>query len=166
MKTSIFCSLLLIVPFGLVGQEPAGSNVPGPDRAFAIMAAETDMAELQISKMALEKSESDQVKKIAQKLIDDHTKTSDAMKEIAAKKNLPLPQKVDSKHAMLAAKLEKESGATFDRDYLKANSADHHRVVAAFEKEVKSGQDSDIKSFAKEYLPAIQEHTKMIDGAM
>ncbi len=138
-------------------------SVPAADKKFAMMVAQTDMAELQVSNMALQKSNSDDVKKLAQKLIDDHTKTTDSMKEIASKKGLTLPTETDAKHKALAAKLQNENGAQFDKDYLAANSMDHHKVVAAFEKEANSGKDPDIKSFASQYLPAIQEHTKMID---
>ena len=146
--------------------QTSGSSTPVPaaDKKFAMMVAQTDLAELQVSNMALQKSNSDDVKKLAQKLIDDHTKTTDSMKEIAGKKGLTLPTEPDAKHKALAAKLQNESGDQFDKDYLAANSMDHHKVVAAFEKEANSGQDPDIKGFASQYLPAIQEHTKMIDG--
>ena len=165
-KASIICSSVAMLSLNMMGQQPAGKNVSGPDRAFAIMAAETDMAEIQISKMAEEKASSDEVKKLAQKLMEDHTKSSDAMKQIASAKGLPLPDKTDSKHEAIATRLEGESGAQFDKDFLSSNSKDHHRVIAAFKKESMSGNDPEIKAFAKEFLPAIQEHSKMIDKAM
>ena len=145
------------------GSSGSGASVPAADKRFAMMVAQTDIAELQVSNMALQKSNSDEVKKLAQKLIDDHTKTTDSMKEIASKKGMTLPTETDAKHKALAAKLQNESGAQFDKDYVTANSMDHHKVVAAFEKEANTGQDPDIKGFASQYLPAIQEHTKMID---
>ena len=149
---------------GSSGSGMSSMSVPAADKKFAMMVAQTDIAELQVSNMALQKSNSDDVKKLAQKLIDDHTKTTDSMKEIASKKGLTLPTETDAKHKALAAKLQNESGDQFDKDYLAANSMDHHKVVAAFEKEANSGQDPDIKSFASQYLPSIQEHTKMIDA--
>lgn len=139
--------------------------VPAADKNFAMMVAQTDIAELKVSNMALQKSNNDEVKKLAQKLIDDHTKTTDSMKEIASKKGLTLPTEPDAKHKALATKLEGESGDQFDKDYLAANSMDHHKVVQAFQKEANNGKDPDIKSFASQYLPAIQEHTKMIDDS-
>ncbi len=137
----------------------------GPDQKFAMMVAQTDLAELQVSNMALQKSNSDQVKKVAQKLIDDHTKTTDSLKQIASTKGMTLPTETDPKHKALATKLQAESGDQFDKDYLSANVSDHHKVVMAFQKESQNGKDPDIKAFASQYLPAIQEHTQMLEQA-
>jgi putative membrane protein len=149
---------------GAAGQA-AGAAIPGADKKFATMVAQTDLAEIEVGNMALQKSTDPQVKQIAQKLVDDHTKTSTAMKEIAAKKGMTVPTETDSKHKALATKLQGESGKDFDKAFLAANSKDHHKVVAAFQKESTGGKDPDIKQFATQFLPAIQEHTTMIDQA-
>lgn len=149
---------------GAAGQA-AGASIPGADKKFATMVAQTDLAEIQVGNMALQKSNDPQVKQIAQKLVDDHTKTSTAMKEIAAKKGMTVPTETDAKHKALATKLQGESGKDFDKDFLAANSKDHHKVVSAFQKESTDGKDPDIKQFATQFLPAIQEHTTMIDQA-
>jgi putative membrane protein len=141
------------------------ASVPGPDKKFAMMVAQTDLAEIEVGNMALQKGTDPQVKQIAQKLVDDHTKTSTAMKEIATKKGMTVPTETDAKHKALATKLQGESGKDFDKDFLDANSKDHHKVVQAFEKESSDGKDPDIKQFATQFLPAIKEHTTMIDQA-
>jgi len=137
----------------------------GADAKFATMVAQTDLAEIQVSNLALQKSNNDEVKKIAQKLIDDHTKTSTALKSIATSKGMTLPTETDPKHKALATKLEGQSGEKFDKDYISANVADHHKVVAAFQKEAQNGNDPEIKGFAAQFLPAIQEHTQMLEQA-
>jgi putative membrane protein len=147
------------------GGTGANTSVPGADKKFAMMVAQTDLAEIQLSNLALQKSNSEDVKKLAQKLVDDHTKTSDAMKQIASQKGLTLPTEPDGKHKTLATKLQGESGDQFDKDFITANSADHHKVVKAFQKEADSGKDPEIKGFASQFLPAIQEHTTMIDDS-
>lgn len=145
--------------------QAAASGVPGADKKFAMMVAQTDLAEIELGNMALQKSSDSQLKQIAQKLVDDHTKTSTAMKEVAAKKGLTVPTETDAKHKALATKLQSESGKDFDKDFLEANSKEHHKVVQAFQKESTDGKDPDIKQFAAQFLPAIQEHTTMIDQA-
>lgn len=76
-----------------------------------------------------------------------------------------MPTETDAKHKALAARLQRESGKDFDKDFIDANSKDHHKVVQAFQKESSDGKDPDIKQFAAQFLPAIQEHTTMIDHA-
>src|SRR3954468_16329721 len=84
----------------------AASAVPGADKKFAMMVAQTDLAEIELGNLALQKSSDPQVKQLAQKLVDDHTKTSTALKEIAANKGLTLPTETDAKHKALATKLQ------------------------------------------------------------
>lgn len=159
---------LVFLPIALFGQatpQAATEMAKGPDQKFAMMAAQTDLAEIQVSNLALQKSNNDQVKQIAQRLIDDHTKTSTAMKQMAATKGMTLPTETDPKHKALATKLEGESGSQFDKDFISANVSDHHKVVSAFQKESQDGKDPDIKGFATQYLPSIQEHTQMLEQA-
>src|SRR5436305_10864321 len=144
-------------------QGTTATEVPGADKKFAMMAAQSDLAEIELGNMALQKSTDPQVKQIAQRLVDDHTKSSTALKDIATKKGLPVPTETDAKHKSQAAKLQNESGKDFDKDFLDVNSKDHKKVVAAFQKEANDGKDPDIKQFATQFLPAIQEHTTMID---
>src|SRR6185312_69063 len=101
------------------------SGLSGADKKFATMVAQTDLAEIEVGNLALQKSSDPKVKEIAQKLVDDHTKTSNAMKEIAANKGFTLPTETDAKHKALATKLQGESGKDFDKDFLDANSKDH-----------------------------------------
>src|SRR3954470_4153157 len=147
------------------GAAGAAAGMKGPDQKFATMVAQTDLAEIQVGNLALQKSTSEDVKKIAQKLVDDHTKSSTELKQIASSKNMTLPTETDAKHQALATKLQNDSPDKFDKDFIKANSADHHKVVSAFQKEAQSGQDPEIKAFATKFLPGIQEHTQMIDQA-
>jgi putative membrane protein len=171
MKTLVMFGSLGLLSLSVFGQAPASdtgrsSNVKGADRKFAMMVAQTDLAEIQLGNLALQKSTNDEVKKIAQKLVDDHTKTSAALKQIASSKGLTLPTEPDAKHKALATKLEGESGEQFDKDFLSANSSDHHKVVSSFQKESQSGSDPEIKAFAIQFLPAIQEHSQTIDQAL
>ncbi len=174
MKGFFICAGLSLISLTAFGQSSASgaagaagaagtAAVKGPDLKFANMVAQSDLAEIQLGNLALQKSNSDQVKKIAQRLIDDHTKSSQALKEVASSKGMTLPTEPDPKDKALATKLEGESGDKFDKDFIAANSSDHHKVLAAFKKEASDGNDPEIKGFATQYMPAIQEHTQMID---
>jgi len=101
------------------------------------------------------------VKKFGQRMVDDHSKANDELKTLAQQKNIPLPSGLDSKAKALQARLEKLSGAQFDRAYMQAMLADHRMDVSAFKKESTSGQDPDVKSWASKTLPTLEEHLKM-----
>lgn len=141
----------------------AAHSVPSSDKSFAEHAAIGGIAEVEMGKLAQQKAASDQVKQFGQKMVDDHSKANDELKQVASAKGLTLPTDLDAKHKSKLDKLEKLSGAQFDKAYMDDMVADHKKDVSDFEKEAKSGKDSDIKGFASKTLPTLQEHLKMAE---
>jgi putative membrane protein len=68
------------------------------DKKFAKDAALGGMAEVQLGKLATQKASRDDIKQFGQKMVDDHTKANDQLKELASKENIPIPDALDSKH--------------------------------------------------------------------
>ena len=58
-------------------------------------------------------------------------------------------------------KLQKKSGADFDREYMKEMVSDHKKDVKEFQSTAKSANDPDIKNFASSTLPTLQQHLDM-----
>jgi putative membrane protein len=139
----------------------AAATVPAADMTLAMMAAVGGMAEVELGKMAQQKASNDQVKQFGSRMVDDHSKANDELKQIASSKGITLPTDLDAKHKSKMAKMEKLSGAQFDRAYMDDMLADHKEDVAEFKKESTSGKDSDLKAFASKTLPTLQDHLKM-----
>ncbi len=131
------------------------------DAKFMMMAATSDMNEIGLSNMALEKSSSDDVKRLAQMMVDDHTKASEELKMVAMSKNVTLPTDADAKHKAAMTKLSAMSGAAFDKEYVKMMVKDHEKAVKMFQKEAGGGKDTDAKAFAAKTLPTLQSHLAM-----
>jgi putative membrane protein len=120
------------------------------------------MTEVELGKVAVEKASSDGVKQFAQKMIDDHSKVNEELKQIAGKENINVPESLDSKHQSRVDKLSKLSGADFDKAYIKDQLKDHQQDVKEFQQEAKSGTDPNVKSFASKTLPTLEEHLSMV----
>lgn len=132
------------------------------DKKFMMEAAAGGMAEVELAKLALDKSANDDVKKYAQQMIDDHTKAGDELKEVATMKNVMLPTGPDAKHMALMAKMRSLSSAEFDKMYIKeAGVNDHAKMEKLFMKESTGGKDADTRGFASKTLPTVQMHLKM-----
>jgi len=116
------------------------------------------LTQVELSKLAVQKANSDAVKQYAQKMIDDHSKANDDLKAAAAKQNITFPDSLDSKRQSKVDKLAKLSGADFDRVYIKTELKDHQQDVRDFQQEAKSGTDPDVKSFASKTLPTLEDH--------
>ncbi|MEJ7624397.1 MAG: DUF4142 domain-containing protein [Pyrinomonadaceae bacterium] len=138
------------------------SVVTGGDLAFMNEAAPGGMAEVELGKLAAAKAENAEVKAFAQKMVDDHSKAGDELKQLAAQKKVTLSPDVMPTHKEIMDKLSKLSGANFDKEYVKAMVADHEKDVAAFENVSKTAVDADVKAFATKTLPTLKMHLDMI----
>ena len=136
--------------------------VTGGDLAFMNDAAPGGMAEVELGRMAAKQAQSSEVKQFAARMIADHTKAGDGLKQLAQQKKVILPSEVNPAHKETMAKLSKLNGAEFDRAYVMAMVADHEKDVAAFESVAKGAVDADVKAFAAKTLPTLKEHLQMI----
>jgi putative membrane protein len=132
------------------------------DKKFVKDAAMGGMIEVELGKLAQQKASSDAVKQFGQKMVDDHSKANDELKQVASKQNFTVPDSLDSKHQSRITKLGKLSGTDFDRAYIKDQLKDHEEDVKKFGLEAQSGSNNDVKSFAAKTLPTLQQHLQQI----
>jgi putative membrane protein len=139
----------------------ATSGLSAGDRQFMTTASQAGMMEVELGKIAAEKGTNPDVKAYGQRMVDDHTKAGDQLKQLASQKNVKLSDKLSPPKQKEVDKLGKLSGAAFDNSYISHMVSGHKPVVAAFEKESKSGKDTDVKSWAESTLPTLQDHLKL-----
>jgi len=130
------------------------------DHRFVIDAASGGMAEVKLGQLAQEKASSDAVKTFAKRMVDDHTKAGDKLKEAAQSDNIALPGELKASDQAAYDRLSKLSGTEFDRAYMQMMVKDHEEDVAEFKKEVAGGKNEALKSFAAETLPTLEDHLK------
>ena len=137
----------------------------GADQTFVKKAAAGGMAEVELGKLAQQKGTSAEVKTFGQRMVDDHSKANDELKSIAQTKNITLPTDLSAKDKALRDRLEKLSGAAFDRAYMQAMLKDHREDVNEFRHESTAGSDPDVKQFAAKTLPTLEDHLKLAQDA-
>lgn len=143
---------------------PSGNSAAAlsdDDRDFMTEAAAGGMAEVELGRLAAQKAKSADVKQFGQKMVDDHSKANNELKQLAARKGVTLPADMNGEQKEERDKLSKLSGAEFDKEYMKLMVDDHDKDVAAFQDEAKDGDDADVKNFASKTLPTLQEHQRM-----
>ena len=130
-----------------------------PSAQFAKKAAQGNMAEVAMGKLATEKAQSDDVKKFGQRMVDDHTKAEQDLEGVASKNNMSLPSEPSAMQKAEQQKLEKLSGAAFDRAYMKMMVKDHVEDVAEFKKEAHdTSLNSDLRDYATRTYPVLDDH--------
>ena len=145
-------------------QEPAAA--PVNDHLFAAAAAANDLAEITVCRLALQRASDAEVKKFAEMMINDHTRTTQELTRIAATQQLALPRMPDVKDQAAADALSGLSGSQFDREFMKGQVAGHMCAVQLFQAEAERGADPNIKAFAAKFLPRIKEHLEMARKSM
>jgi len=144
-----------------VTSKASTDKLAGADKSFAEKAAIGGLAEVQLGNMAQQKAASDQVKQFAARMVTDHSKANDELKQIASTKGMQLPSAPDDKHKKDMDRLQKMSGAAFDKAYMSHMVDDHKHDVAEFKKQAGSGNDADLKAFASKTLPTLEEHLQL-----
>jgi putative membrane protein len=148
------------------GMSPGDMQASAPpkvdDKKFVKDAAIGGMTEVELGKLATQKASSDQVKQFGQKMVDDHTKAAEQLKQLASKQNIEIASGLDSKHQSRVDKLAKLSGADFDKAYVKDQLKDHQSDVKDFSAEAQNGTDPNVKAFASSTLPTLQEHLDLV----
>jgi len=136
----------------------ATDDKPVSDAQFVKLASASDLAEINLGKIALKQAESPEVKRFAEHMVADHTKSSKELLPLANKKGLAAAPQMDTDHKALADKLLVLKGTEFDRVYMKHMVMDHKKAVELFRSASKSLQDEGLRAFALKTLPVIQEH--------
>jgi putative membrane protein len=139
-------------------QNPASAA----DGSFVNDAAVGGMTEVELSRLALQKSSDPQIKKFAQQMVTDHTKAGHELEAAAREEGITPPAQLDATHKDLVDKFRAMSGPSFDQAYKRQMLEDHDQTVSKFQKEA-TESGSPLQKFAAATLPTLQSHLKMAE---
>jgi putative membrane protein len=169
MMRFVTCGMCLLLAAPVMAQsvgEKTGVNavvgITPATQDFVTEAAQSDMFEIQSSKMALNSADAP-TKDFAQKMIDDHTKTTTELKASVGKGEAPvtLPTAMSSSQQSMIAKLNDLHGADFDKQYHSDQVSAHKDAVSLFQRYGKGGADAGLKDWAATTAPALEHHLEM-----
>ena len=146
-----------------VGVTAAGAQGSDQDKQFIATAAQGDLTEITLSKLALTKTSNPQVRSYAQKMITDHTKMEAQMKPFASQMGVPPPTALNAEHQQALDQLQGLSGASFDKQYVMDMDTDHHATLDVFKTELSTTQDARSKPMVAKGEKVVAEHTMMAD---
>jgi putative membrane protein len=154
--TFLGCWAVLAHSNGNTGARPSVN-----DELFAKKAAQGAIAEVRLGHLAADKGLSEAVKRFGRRMVEDHTRSAEVLKEVAQKEGISAPMEMDAKQRAMFEELSKLTGAEFDKAYARDMVKDHQEDVADFTSEASGGQKSAMRSFASETLPSLKEHLKL-----
>ncbi len=134
------------------------------DSAFAVEAANGNLEEVMLGKLAVTKGKNKKVKNFGAMMVKDHSKANDKLTAIANDKKITLPATPDADAKEMLRQLSQKSGIGFDNAYIKMMMDDHTKDVKFFGDESKKLEDPDLKTFAVKTLPVLQNHLDAINA--
>ena len=140
-----------------------GTAFAATSNDFVDKAAAGGIAEIETSRLALEKSASADVKEFANMMITDHSKANDELATIAKKHDIEVPDTTtlvkQAKEKILDMRDE-----SFDAAYANNQVKAHEETIELFKKEANTVTDdqvkgaTELKGFAQKMLPGLERH--------
>lgn len=150
-------AMALFVSFGAHAQDKLSKD----DQKFIKEAGQGNATEVEMGKLAQQNGASEGVKQFGQRLAADHGKANEELKQIADKHGVSLAAEPHQKDIDKFSKLK---GAQFDKAFAEHMVKDHKKDIAKFRTEAKKGKSADVKTFASNALPTLEEHLKLAQG--
>lgn len=135
-------------------------NEPAAD--FIVSVADARMMDIYEGKLAAEKGTSSSIRAYGKLMVTDQTMLLNAVRSLAVKKNITLPEGISNKKENGRDNLAEKSGKDFDKTFAKMMAIDHKRDVKLFKQAI-DFEDFEVSQFAKKYLPTIQTHLDQIN---
>jgi putative membrane protein len=127
---------------------------------FMQEAADRGAMEIELAKLAMQKSKGGQVTELASSIARDRGAANEELQRVAAKEKLTVTPSVTSQSSAAIGALKAKSGRDFESAYAQQVAADYTETIHLFQTEAKS-PDADLASYAKATLPALNQHLHM-----
>jgi putative membrane protein len=144
------------------GQSGQQSMSNDPDKMFLKMAAMHNKCEMQLAQLAQQKSQSEEVKQLAQHILQDHQQADQKLREVAQKAQVQIPEELPKMKQEEIQMFSALQGEEFDKQFVSHMKAAHAHDIAKFGDVAKIAKNEDVKRFAQELLPKLQEHGQMV----
>jgi putative membrane protein len=179
--TSLAAVAVLTLVLGLPRMMPPVASAQGTarspglsdsDKTFAQQADQINMTEARLGEIAQMNAENPAVKAYGRLMTDDHTRLNHGLhglRHVVQHEGVSLTRQLDQQHREEVNHLSQLKGSAFDQAFMQAMVEGHAKVVSSFEHEGNRVHDPQLKSWATDTLPILQQHlalAKVLHGTM
>ncbi|HSK12116.1 MAG TPA: DUF4142 domain-containing protein [Phnomibacter sp.] len=134
------------------------NDLQDTDARFLINAAEVNLEEIELAKLAQQKGTANHVKELGRMMEAEHTRSFNEVKALAKSKSITIPNATTGSDRNAYQDLNERSGNDFDKTYTDMMVEKHRDVIAAFEKVSNDAGDAEIKDWATRSLTTLRTH--------
>lgn len=149
----------------MAGTEMAEGN-GGDVQEYVRQAASSDQYEIESSQLALQKSKNAAVRQFAQQMIDQHRASTQKLQTAVSGAAIAAPAATMlAAHQSKLEELREASAADFDEEYVEQQREAHAEALKLHQAMTSmANAPAQLASFAREAVPVVQGHAKMLEG--
>jgi len=130
--------------------------------SFAKMASCGNISEVKMGKCAEGAATNSQVKVFAAKMVKDHTKAQEELKQACKTSKIECPSEQTKEGKAACEKCERaKDSKDFDSVYIATQIECHEKALKLYQRAAKECESEALKAYATQTIPAIQEHLSM-----
>lgn len=159
-------AITLALPLTMVGQnssppkqqQQSAEQLSSADKMFLKAIVREDISEINLAKMALQKSSDPQVKQYAQtKILDAAPQMRDRAEQILQNNGISPPSHPNSMQKTMAGRLSGKSGKVFDNAYMNYEASQQTADFELVKTEIESTKNSEMKTYASSEQTPVEQ---------
>jgi putative membrane protein len=158
------CAVLILLTTSVpAAQTPAasasGTSLGPADTYFVTQTSLGTPFQVDSGRVAETKGTTQAIRSYADLMVSSHIVVNNALLAILKNKApVPPPTLLKAAYATMVSTLQHETGEALDADYVRGQINYQKGNTALYQYEIAHGTDPDLKAFAQETLPKIQDH--------
>lgn len=139
------------------------------DQHFVKDASCDNLFEIQASQFVEQHAQNQQVKQLAQRLVQDHQRAQQQLEQAARQANLQVPSQLEQwqqdKLEQMQKMAEKHPGEIVDSSFAFEQVGNHRTDILCYQFEADHSQNAQLKEYAQQTIPVLQEHLQLAEQA-
>jgi putative membrane protein len=140
----------------------AGTSTSAGDENWLVAAHQTNLSEMAAGRDASRYAQDRSVRGFAEDLVTDHAERDRKIVELASKYDVFLPKTPTTAQAQALAALQGREGEAYDTAWVRARIASHRQAQTVNQREIDSGEASDVRTAARDARETEQDHLESL----
>jgi putative membrane protein len=147
----------------LITAAPAAAAPSTQDKTFMTADAQANLAEISLAKLALQRTQTIDVRNLATTLLTDHQKAQTQLADTAQAVGFTLPTTPNAAQLTDARELKVVPTLDFNKAWLGAEVSGHKLAIKNAQTEIRKGTDPRVIAYAKTALAMVQTHLGLVN---
>jgi putative membrane protein len=152
---------LCVAPALAQSADPRVQPMVAEDVRFLGQMMRADVAEIATAKVALERTQTEAVRKYAQLMADAHAKLLEEGEKIAKLHGVTVRHELDPGHQDALSRLQNAPRTGFDRAYVAHVIGEHRAALELLRRAGAEARDANVKALAAKAAPHVEKHLEI-----